>query len=1269
MTEPRIPGSCELNSPLLTPIELASPILCQNPCGCPSPERPEGDTAPYNQEVWAALSSVQFTPLSLFAEDPVAPTVITQHLDRDINLLTVSNGNVENKERADAALTQTRKLLTELAESTNPENSRNILSEISEQLGILVECGKKLQQTHTRRGFNEYNTLERAMDDLYAKARQQKNGEIHLEATLLGFNLANVNKHDASYRTGSVTIFLMASFAEQRATALGGKYYGVWGASSNTSISLGGLSPAQAELVRNQVAQDIVQFYQYQRHFTRPKQQALTSDERFAEKLLNHLGVESLSTSDLAGREYIKSNGTEALGMTAGHAFIDVQAEDLLRNKTADLNALLLLNLSSDQEKAAKTAANHVAVQHEAKSSADTTRPIMSAEVGLPLIAADGTDLTLTPAPTLIPHDASTDGLDNYEPKPIAGRMPRPEHDGKHALLAAEQAQALVHQMMSRDNTSPTAAVEIREALDQPFSGQNLTSEEIFEQTFEMSVKQHRFPNVFRLDTFAEMVKHRFGNDDCYMVLAEYKDYWGHNQEHRSGLDDRIHTYTLDVLGRGYSYKGIEVMVGTQGGDEVYIAFKSTKKDGSKLEAHDIAFLTNYVAHHFERLFRQYKHHQSVKVPDLPGGSFEGRKYALQEISNQPGKYHVLYEGLALSSEHIPELFMHIQEGHGIIAEKIIGPVRHIESLSEVAQVERWRVYEKVNMDGRKITIHLPQGQAAPEGYRPKEISLVTTLSPAVKIRKGSSAELIRHVIDKVGALADSMKALNRTIPDMNPQGDIPAVVDMDVVERLQQTQAGRAALNATTLVGSDLLATLATDPEQLMSIEYYLQAAMSYPEMLLASGLSEQSAKQLLVALETVKNYQRSAQGMLHALKAAHTGAAESIGSASHLTGASGRFVRSSSMLGTLVIMDMLANGGWNSESQFISGTSFAAGMGTRWLTFQGAALVQDVRAARVALTGEMIEAGKLSRSAAVLRAANALSPMEALQTLSKIKNIAALPFKVTFVSAVIEAVAMKIASDKLAVWMSDESRRSAIAKNRELIADAMEKMDFYAMKKTLRNEDGSVNPQMLAKYMSSARQMREALKELIIPSYLETLSEGEELRKAEFELAKSEADLFEKIAHCPDVDYDKYQKHEITREQLFENVKQRAASNTEWIRQLARAGGLYGNGAYFPAIEASRALESYEQEDAEIAVLRKAFQQTVVAKLSSPNEVSYHMPFIADTSALRDGKLNRWKDDYRNAVVSLYVEKLPSDPRDLIAMTQSFWESRKSFLDQEEL
>ena len=404
---------------------------------------------------WQKFPAPDFSITSLFIandDETMPPTVITQYLDRNINLLTVSNSNVDNIELAERTLTNIRSLQAELASSTSPENTQNILEELSRQLEVLKKCAVHLQKTHTRRGFNEYNTMERALDDIYRAARQAtRDGgtqAIHLEATLLGLNLANVNKHDTSYRTGTLTIFLTAYFAEKRAAELGGKYYGVWGASSNTSIALGGLTAAQTTQLRDAVAIDVAEFYQHNRNFTRKNHAPQNEAEVFEERLLDHLNVNRISTTDFAGREYLKAGGVEALGMTAGHAFVDVSANEVLNERRGEHNVLLLLNLSSDYEKLAKNAPNRIAVQDSPKTQSDTVRPILSAS--LVTVAHSDSSGTLTPYPTVFPRDGTrSEGLENYQPTPIEARMPRPEHDAKRALIATEQAQAVVRNALS----------------------------------------------------------------------------------------------------------------------------------------------------------------------------------------------------------------------------------------------------------------------------------------------------------------------------------------------------------------------------------------------------------------------------------------------------------------------------------------------------------------------------------------------------------------------------------------------------------------------------------------------------------------------------------------------------------------------------------------------------------------------------------------------------------------------------------------------------
>ncbi len=733
--------------------------------------------------------------------------------------------------------------LSEIAAESDPAQRARLLEQAMTQLETFGRAAGAVQDVHTRSGLNEYQTIENWVHDLYDVRRDARPGDnmlfsesstlpvasesVRLEGVMLGFNLAGINRMDHNYQrgTGTVVKFLLGHAAAEVAPEFGGRSLGTWG----TNIAVSGIAESDLEAFQERVQERVIEYLGQETipeavsrlvHGMGPAESDPTGR--------THEPVPEIRTADLEARDWL-TRRPNRLGLTAGHFVTEIAMDDV-RPGEVELRVIDTLEHMGEAEAEARR------LDRPRYSGAVAEDSPVRGRAGRPLLR---TEAILTGAP----HEALPIEPGQYNETLNAeqireGRLPNPVREASGSIFHYRTmmlALQSIHGMSvgGRIEEMQRGIESMHQYIENPIDSRGNMAEhsvsETLQSTYGESLQQHRFPGVYRLDFFPELARRTFNGERMFIQMAEYRDYWGHNRTHSPDAADSLHRLSLDILAEGYRYQGVEVLTGTNGGDEIFFAIRGRTADGHELNETDIERISEYLGTQFNRIFQNLEHHAVVKVPRAPGGIFEGRPYIIHE-----GR--VLTEANVESSDVQARLLRTVEVAHrtelaaqGIEVESL--DVRHVDNLSDVAQVERLRLWRGVDRStGLTVDVLLPNTPEAIAGARarnlmPVDVPLETTITPAIEIPAGSSTELIDFAIERVGELADEMKraGLDRPIPAETAQAArmhgmeaFSPIIDLGFIERFTRSESGRASLGLAANgglfvfgeLGSDLLLT-----------------------------------------------------------------------------------------------------------------------------------------------------------------------------------------------------------------------------------------------------------------------------------------------------------------------------------------------------------------------------------------------------------------------------------------------------------------------------
>ncbi len=944
------------------------------------------------------------------------------------------------------AVADLRLVLETAGASSDPAEMARLLEGAA---GLTEDFGKAAQmvhRVHTRDGLNEYATIESWLGSLYDAARRHET--IRLEGVMLGFNLAGVNKHDATYRTGTAVKLLIESTARDVATEWGGgaRGLGLWG--TNTVVD--GIPEDRVEEFHREVENRVYDF--------------LKRDQALPEEISRQLGGKDVRTRDLPARSWLL-RGRSHMGLSAGHRSLDLHASEV-RPGDADLRVIALLEGLAGTESAARAKGGVLK-----GGPVDPARPAEARPTSLlrtPARLAPGT------APQDVPALETTERGAPRMPLTLtdvqAGRLPRPAHETGHLIRQRLDLDSLLakaaYEASAGNIEGARAAIEdaIR-FLDNPEARpaemKPRSVADFLSDGYARSLEQHRFPGVFRLELFPQIAERAFQGDRFFIQMAEYRDYWGHNREHAADPGDSMHRLTMDILVRGYQYHGVEVLVATQGGDEVYFAVRGKTSAGVELTDADVARISDQLATHFNRIFQNVEHHMVVKVPALKGGLYDGRPYVIQD-----GAARVQGELTDTAKSDLAEV---IRMAHGVEIDP--SRISHVESISSVAQVERWNVWSRVDAaTGRVIDITLPLDATPPEGFFQRLIPLSTTITPAVEIPSGSSPEVIRLAMDRAGKLADDMKAagVDRPSSDAALKSGPPPVVRLGWLERFQTSRAGRHTVHGGVFaIGDAASDVILGEGDRWAHLDTYGHLAQTYLGLSLGTAAGETTTRggialfgnQLLVREGGTVAWNRAA------LRAEYAGA-------------KGLAVRGGGLLGAILVTELISSRRISLEETAWTGGSMLGAMATSRAVLAGAAG-----------TAELAGFARLARG---LKA----------------------PHPVTMAaSVVIECLVIK----GIGHWRQTRATEEAGQNTRDSLARAMHALDATIARGGLVGPDGDVDEAQSREMRNDVRDVTEAFGDLLMFQFSQTLPEGEAFVEAQRAAAEASETLDGRLENYP--------------------------------------------------------------------------------------------------------------------------------------------------------
>lgn len=1090
-------------------------------------------------------------------DPPPPPQTIVTLSDRS-GLLEISNHYDRTYQAGRISLQNIYGALEGANASQDPAEIVRLLEGTAADLGTFRGSAVAVRDVHTRHGRSEYATIENWLNILYGDRRAQMSGSnptstptLRLVGAMLGFNLAAINKQDATYRTGTAVKLLIER--EARAVAEewgnGARGLGLWG--TNTVVS--GIPEGRAGEFRQEVLTRVVAF--------------LRTNQELPPEICAEMGTSRLRTADLAAASWITAD-PDRIGLTAGHHSLLIDPAQV-RPGEADIRVIELLERLSECEREAGRLGRTVfagEVPADSPVRGRSGRPILQTQA----VIAPGTaphDVAPLPAPDPNAPNQTTPTPDEIR----SGRLPRPAHEAGHAIGQADRLQDLIARARNAAGRGDT--VEAHRLIDETMAAMNNPENrppearrsmlEFYDRGYRVSLEQHRFPGVFRLEMFPQIAQRTFGGERFFIQMAEYRDYWGHNRAHAPDAGDSMHRLTMDILMRGYEYHGVEVLTGTQGGDEVFFAIRGRTNDGRALTDADVARISDYLATNFNRVFENVEHHEVTKVPMMPGGRFAGRNYLLHE-----GRLYV--EQGAYTAEQLTELRETVRIAYGQTIEP--ANVTEVEGLSKVGQVERLRLWSRVDTaSGRVIEVFRPIGET-PEGFSEVRIPLSTTISSAVEVPSGSGPEVVRLAMDRAGQQADQMKREGvdrpRAPEDPATAGPDP-VVRIPLTERLNATRGGRLFLNGGLFAVGDVLSEgvfqLFTGQSRIGSLDFYMQMAQGYVLMTAGTMGGETFGRAGVAALDR-NLFVRQGERMILNDAAFRT----------ELTGLRGAGVHGAGILGAVLLSELVAQGHIQPTETAWTLGGMGAAMGTSRLALYGVG-----------------------------------ASLEATGVIAGTTRTALMRHPVTAVAVVVaECLIMKGINHLRAGW----AREDAETEMRVNLGSAMRRLDYVIARNVVIRPDGTVDETAQEEYQTAVRRVTEAFGDTMVFRFAHNTDQGRTYLDAQQTLADRQRRLTEVAGNYPD---------------LAEQIQRDPGSEERFIRervQFYEDHGFLdsmgrGIGQVNRSTELRNALDHRNTARTELQTAEQDFQNMIRRRLQEASPASFPMPFHQSADGFRDG------------------------------------------------
>lgn len=1025
--------------------------------------------------------------------------------DRD-GLLEISSQFGQTYQSGQQALTQLRQRLAAARESNDAAEVRRILEEAAPLLDQFGSAARAVQEVNTRGGLNDYATIENWLNLLYADRRasqatcdagQSSTETLRLEGVMLGFNLTGVNKHDATYRTGTAVKLMLDHEARAMASDPrwgGARVLGIWGTNMVVSdIPANRTAEFHAEL-RNR----LLEFFR--------------TNQPLPAEVVRAMGVQRLSTNDLAGRDWLVSNPRN-VGLTAGHASSQISLTDV-QPIQADLRVIRILQSMAVAEAEAKRLGRETfigEVPADSPSHARAARPLLRSGRVIP----EGTNLEDIPALPPSQRGQTPEGVTEEDIR--AGLLPRPAHDAGHSIQHQRRLATLVSEAAAAGDVEGAHQLidQALQYMDNPEPRQPEVSVEAhLEQERDLGQQHIRFEGVLRPEVFSQLLSEMARGRRVFVQQTEVRDMFGHSVDHAPDARDSLLRTNIDITIAGHEYRGVEVTM-AQMGDEMFTA--TIEPEGARWTDADLARISDYVATNTERIFESVTHHNVHKVPPMPGGFYEGRAYAIESRTVDGRTERVVHiDGDSLSDTARADLVSVIQEAHGIQVDAT--SIRPVDNIANVAQVERWNGYIRVTESGRILYVTRPQGTPPPEGFVPAHSPYAVTITPMVEVPPGSPPEVYQLAMDRTGELANAMKALGidrpgtdlpaprspRPSPDgtglvYDPRAPraatadpLPNRVQLGWIERLQATRGGRLQMNAGMFGLASLITQgttqLATGHSQLASLQFYMSLAPDYAFMAGGTAAGETLARTGITAMDG-ELFQR-VEGRLLFNRAAF---------AAEYTGLRSMSVHGGGMLGAIVMMQ-LAHGGLSGEQT-------------------GRTMVG------------MVGSGLAARGLAY----GSLYALEYTGVLSASGRVAAMrSWQTAVVVLAIEAVGLAVNE----IFWSNRDRNAAEQDLRSRAGDSMRRLDHLIARNTLTNPDGSVNESAVTEYRNAVRDVHNAYTELMVFEFAQQTEEGRAFASAQSAVHHSEQAMSTFLGEYPQI-RDEIRAHPDQENQILERYQ----------------------------------------------------------------------------------------------------------------------------------
>ncbi|HSA58394.1 MAG TPA: hypothetical protein VLJ37_01755 [bacterium] len=1019
---------------------------------------------------------------------PSPNSVVTLN-DRN-GLLEISNQYDREYQLGRESLADIRSRLTAARASNDPAEISRILDEIAPHLDQFGRTARMIQDVHTQNGLNDYSTIENWLNLLYADRRSQPYSDpsqtstesIRLEGVMLGFGLAGINKHDTSQRLGTAVKLMMEHEARAMASESrwsGTRVLGLWG----TNLAVVGVSADQTSAYHQALRTRVLNFFR--------------TNQPLPEDIVRSMGLQHLNTNDLAGRDWLVGNPRN-MGLTTGHASVDIPAEDVQPIR-ADQRVTQALKEMAAAEAEAKRLGRETftdVVPANSPSRARAERPLARS----PRIIPAGTDLADIPALPPQPRGQAP------QEATAADVNPRPGHDAGHSIGHQTQLTSLVSQAAGSVPANGGDVTRTHELIDQALQFMDnpeprqpaVSVESHLEHGRDISLEHYRFEGILRPEFFPQLLHEIAGGRRVFIQQVEIRDMFGHSMDHAPDARDTMLRRTLDITIAGHEYHGLEVYASLKG-DEIRIGL--IEPPGTRLSDADLARASDYISTNARRIFPNVTHHSVHKVPPLPGGFFDGRGYAIESRTVDGRTERIVHiDGEPLTDAQRGEFISVVQEAHGIRIEP--SEIRGVDSIANVAQVERWNGYFRVSEAGRPIYINLPPGTTPPPGFVPGHSPYDITLTPMVEVPAGSPPEVIQMAIERTDRMANEMKSMgiNRpnhvsdaqaAAPRLSPDGtgvvvdprapraDRAAPLDNQVrlgwIERLQATRGGRVQMNAGMFGLASVITQgsvhLLTGHSQFANPSFYLQMAPDYGLMAAGTAVGETGARASLLARSGELFVRNPETGQRFFNQAAMR---------TELSGLRGVGVHGAGMLGAVLMME-LGHGQLNATQtgRTLVGMT-ASTLAARGLTYG-------------TLYG-LEYAGVLSAPA---RAAALRSPWTAVGVLA------------------IEAVGLAVNE----IYWANRDRAEAERDLRATVGSRMHALDEMIAHNTLTNEDGSVNEAELRRHQTAVRELNDAVCQLMVFQFGQQTEEGRDFVSAQSDLQGARGELNAFLQDYPEI------------------------------------------------------------------------------------------------------------------------------------------------------